>query len=239
MPASSGRSASPRSKRASSTSRPATPRPMPLARSSMPSSGNAGLDALYDDRDQPAGSKFATADLIGIPVPADRRPARPQGRPGRDQAPQDRRARDAAARRRRRAPQGARSSRNGGTTLTEAAAASRGAAPGRFPASSSWWRALPTLAPQRHLHLGHRLAHRCRRRHRRGDADRRHVGDERLPRRTARARSSASMATSRPIRSSASSPTTRRPWSEIETVDGVIAAIAYVDGQALASGLSR
>jgi prolyl-tRNA synthetase len=27
----------------------------------------AGLDALYDDRDAPAGSKFATADLIGIP----------------------------------------------------------------------------------------------------------------------------------------------------------------------------
>ncbi len=27
----------------------------------------AGLDMLYDDRDQPAGSKFATADLIGIP----------------------------------------------------------------------------------------------------------------------------------------------------------------------------
>lgn len=27
----------------------------------------AGIDALYDDRDQPAGAKFATADLIGIP----------------------------------------------------------------------------------------------------------------------------------------------------------------------------
>ena len=27
----------------------------------------AGLDVLYDDRDQPAGQKFATADLIGIP----------------------------------------------------------------------------------------------------------------------------------------------------------------------------
>jgi len=27
----------------------------------------AGLDMLYDDRDQPAGSKFATADLVGIP----------------------------------------------------------------------------------------------------------------------------------------------------------------------------
>jgi prolyl-tRNA synthetase, family II len=27
----------------------------------------AGIDMLYDDRDQPAGSKFATADLIGIP----------------------------------------------------------------------------------------------------------------------------------------------------------------------------
>ena len=27
----------------------------------------AGLDTLYDDRDAPAGSKFATADLVGIP----------------------------------------------------------------------------------------------------------------------------------------------------------------------------
>jgi prolyl-tRNA synthetase len=27
----------------------------------------AGLDVLYDDRDQPAGAKFAVADLIGIP----------------------------------------------------------------------------------------------------------------------------------------------------------------------------
>jgi prolyl-tRNA synthetase len=27
----------------------------------------AGLDVLYDDRDQPAGAKFATADLIGVP----------------------------------------------------------------------------------------------------------------------------------------------------------------------------
>jgi prolyl-tRNA synthetase len=28
---------------------------------------NAGIDVLYDDRDQPAGAKFAGADLIGIP----------------------------------------------------------------------------------------------------------------------------------------------------------------------------
>ena len=27
----------------------------------------AGLEVLYDDSDQPAGAKFATADLIGIP----------------------------------------------------------------------------------------------------------------------------------------------------------------------------
>ncbi|HVY50846.1 MAG TPA: proline--tRNA ligase [Devosia sp.] len=27
----------------------------------------AGLDALYDDKDQPAGAKFAAADLIGVP----------------------------------------------------------------------------------------------------------------------------------------------------------------------------
>jgi prolyl-tRNA synthetase len=29
--------------------------------------GNAGVDTLYDDRDAPAGQKFASADLIGIP----------------------------------------------------------------------------------------------------------------------------------------------------------------------------
>jgi prolyl-tRNA synthetase len=28
---------------------------------------SAGIDTLYDDRDQPAGAKFAAADLIGIP----------------------------------------------------------------------------------------------------------------------------------------------------------------------------
>jgi prolyl-tRNA synthetase len=29
--------------------------------------GAAGIDVLYDDRDAPAGAKFATADLVGIP----------------------------------------------------------------------------------------------------------------------------------------------------------------------------
>ncbi len=29
--------------------------------------GREGIDVLYDDRDQGAGGKFATADLIGIP----------------------------------------------------------------------------------------------------------------------------------------------------------------------------
>jgi prolyl-tRNA synthetase len=29
--------------------------------------GGLGVDTLYDDRDAPAGAKFATADLIGIP----------------------------------------------------------------------------------------------------------------------------------------------------------------------------
>ena len=28
----------------------------------------AGLDPLYDDKDDRAGTKFATADLIGVPV---------------------------------------------------------------------------------------------------------------------------------------------------------------------------
>ena len=29
---------------------------------------NAGVDVLYDDKDERAGAKFATADLIGAPV---------------------------------------------------------------------------------------------------------------------------------------------------------------------------
>ena len=29
---------------------------------------NAGIDVLYDDKDERAGAKFATADLIGAPV---------------------------------------------------------------------------------------------------------------------------------------------------------------------------
>jgi prolyl-tRNA synthetase len=30
--------------------------------------GKAGLDVIYDDTDDRAGAKFATADLIGIPT---------------------------------------------------------------------------------------------------------------------------------------------------------------------------
>jgi prolyl-tRNA synthetase len=29
---------------------------------------NAGLEVLYDDTDERAGAKFATADLIGLPI---------------------------------------------------------------------------------------------------------------------------------------------------------------------------
>ena len=37
------------------------------ASSSIASSCAKGVDVLYDDTDQRAGAKFATADLIGIP----------------------------------------------------------------------------------------------------------------------------------------------------------------------------
>ena len=33
----------------------------------MPRCTAAGMDVLYDDTDQRAGGKFATADLIGLP----------------------------------------------------------------------------------------------------------------------------------------------------------------------------
>ena len=33
----------------------------------MPGCKNAGVDVLYDDRDERAGAKFAEMDLIGLP----------------------------------------------------------------------------------------------------------------------------------------------------------------------------
>ncbi len=59
------RDAVPRS--ASSTSSRATPRPTPPARRSTPRFAPGGLEPLYDDRDERAGAKFATMDLIGLP----------------------------------------------------------------------------------------------------------------------------------------------------------------------------
>ncbi len=47
-------------------------------------------DVLYDDTDDRAGTKFATADLIGMPLADHRRPARGRERRGGTQGPQDR-----------------------------------------------------------------------------------------------------------------------------------------------------
>ena len=59
----------------------------------------AGIDVLYDDRDERAGAKFATADLIGLPWQIIVGPQGPgRGRRSRSSA-RDRRARDAAPRR--------------------------------------------------------------------------------------------------------------------------------------------
>ena len=41
----------------------------------MRHSSKAGKDVLYDDTDDRAGAKFATADLIGVPDAGHRRPA--------------------------------------------------------------------------------------------------------------------------------------------------------------------
>ena len=62
----------------------------------------AGVDVLYDDRDAPRRTEVRERRSHRHPVPGDRRAARSQGGQRRDQAPQGRRARDAAARRRRR-----------------------------------------------------------------------------------------------------------------------------------------
>ena len=138
--------------------------------------------------------KFADMDLIGIPWQVIVGPRGARRRQGRAQEPQDRRARGAAARTGPRA-----------VRLTRA-----------WPSMSLAVERLIAFRylrarRERGLHLGHRrlLAdrHRARRRH----ADRRHVGDERLPRRDAARRCRASAA------SSASSPTaagsTPRPIS--------------------------
>ena len=50
-----------------STSRPATAPPTRPASSSTRALEAAGVDVLYDDRDERPGAKFATADLIGMP----------------------------------------------------------------------------------------------------------------------------------------------------------------------------
>ena len=42
-------------------------RPMARAKSSTRPSATRGVDVLYDDLDERPGSKFATADLIGVP----------------------------------------------------------------------------------------------------------------------------------------------------------------------------
>ena len=41
---------------------------------------SAGVEVLYDDRDETPGAKFAAMDLIGLPRPADNRPAGPRRR---------------------------------------------------------------------------------------------------------------------------------------------------------------
>lgn len=52
---------------------------------------NAGKDVLYDDTDDRAGQKFATADLIGVPFADHRRTAFGREWRGRSEGPQDRR----------------------------------------------------------------------------------------------------------------------------------------------------
>jgi prolyl-tRNA synthetase len=65
--ASSGRSASPPSRSASSTSSRATRTVDAACESLYAQLDAAGLEPFYDDRDERAGAKFATMDLIGLP----------------------------------------------------------------------------------------------------------------------------------------------------------------------------
>ena len=59
--------------------------------------GKAGLETLYDDRDDRPGAKFATMDLIGLPHQVIVGPEGPRRRQGRDEGPPHRRARDSSA----------------------------------------------------------------------------------------------------------------------------------------------
>jgi len=60
----------------------------------------AGIETLYDDRDERGGVKLGSMDLIGLAVAGHCRPARDRQRHGRAQAPRDRRARGAEYRER-------------------------------------------------------------------------------------------------------------------------------------------
>ena len=64
----------------------------------------AGVDVLYDDRDDRPGAKFATMDLVGAPHQVDRRPEEPCRGQSRGEEPPRRRARADQRRRGDRAP---------------------------------------------------------------------------------------------------------------------------------------
>ena len=49
-----------------------TKRAVPLAESLYAELKNAGVEVLFDDREERAGVKFNDADLIGLPLASDR-----------------------------------------------------------------------------------------------------------------------------------------------------------------------
>ena len=129
----------------------------------------------YDDRDERAGAKFATIDLIGMPWQliigprgvADGEVELKRRATGERQTP--------AAR-----------GRAEGDRRVSAPQVGPESAPARSGLRARWSLPLPARQARRAALSRHRRSSPCRHRARRGDADHRDVGDERLPRRAAR-----------------------------------------------------
>ena len=169
-PASSGRRASRRSRSGCQSARRRRANASPRRDDLYAKLNRAGIEVLYDDRDELAGAKFAAMDLIGLPWQV---VIGPRGLAA--GVVEAKRAQQPASAQRACAPDAA---------LDAGSAGSRAMIFGTLRAHGGV--PLSAGAPPGRLHLRHRhllaARHHARRRH----ADHRHVGDERLPRRAAR-----------------------------------------------------
>ena len=148
--------------------------------------GKAGVDALYDDRDERPGAKFATMDLIGLPHQVI---VGPKGLAEGKVEMKDRRTAnrelvgvEAAIARlgADRVRPAIRGFRMTAAALDAPRPPRRPSPRGRFPPSNGWWRCAICARAAPRLDFGDRRLLLPRHRARRRRADRRHGGDERL-----------------------------------------------------------